>query len=154
MRSMLIATLALSPALLYAQAIVPAQPQAAGNVPALQAKLNAPKTLDTLDRVAIAPERVSTGVVKAKLIHSVAIPTQPTVEWNNAGKYRTAVVEMVVDENGKPSEVKLVKSAGSDLDKGVLAAVREYRFEPATVSNVRVPVTVDLKVNIQNPLPQ
>jgi TonB family protein len=155
MRSMLIATLALSPALLYAQAIVPAQPQAAGSVPALQSKLIAPKTFDAsanLDRTTVPVERISTGVVPAKLIYSVAIPSEPNAQWRTAGKSRSAVVEMVVDEKGKPSDLKLIQSAGSDLDQSVLQAVKQYRFRPATVSSKTTPMTVALTVEILNPL--
>jgi TonB family protein len=155
MRRILIATLALSPAMLYAQAILPAQPQTATTAPALQSKLVTPALLGepaAADHGTTPSVRVSTGVVIPKLIFSIDIPSEPNVHWRMAGRYRSAVVEMVVDQTGKPSELKLVQSAGEDLDKSVLSAVSQYRFRPATVDSIPVPMTVALTVNIQNPL--
>jgi TonB family protein len=155
MRPMLIAILALSPALLQAQAISPAQPHATGSATPLQSKLIAPASFDgsaDMDRTAVPALRISTGVVPAKLIYSVDIPSEPNAHWMAAGKYRSAVVEMVVDTNGKPSDLKLVQSAGNDLDKSVLAAVSQYRFQPGTVSSKPTAMTVDLTVDIRNPI--
>jgi TonB family protein len=151
MRSLLIATLALTPALLYAQAIVPAQPQTTGHAPALQSKLIAPETL-AADRTTTPAVRVSTGVIAPKLIHSVAIPAEVNAKWQAAGKYRSAVVEMRVDETGKPFDLKIVQSAGRDLDDNVLAAVSQYRFEPATLGNKAIPINMALTLDILNPL--
>jgi serine/threonine-protein kinase len=40
-------------------------------------------------------------------------------------------VAMVISESGVPEEMQVVESAGDVLDQAVLAAVREWRFEPA-----------------------
>ncbi len=42
---------------------------------------------------------------------------------------------MTVDATGTPTNLKIVKSAGADLDRNVLEAVGQYRFTPATVDN-------------------
>jgi TonB family protein len=58
---------------------------------------------------------------------------------------------MIVDKAGKPSDLKIVKSAGSTVvDASVLAAVSQYRFTPGTVSNQPIAVPVDLEVIISN----
>lgn len=92
--ALLTATLALTPALLHAQ------------------PLTAAAASDTTGN---APIRVSTGVVPPRLIHSIDIPSDPSWEWQIAGKERTAEVSMTVDATGTPTNLKIVKSAGADL---------------------------------------
>jgi hypothetical protein len=152
---MIFAALALSPVLLHAQAIVPAQPQLSVKVPALEAKLIAvsPIAEKALPEGATAPQRISTGVVPAKLVYAADIPLGATTSrWIGAGKYRSAVVDLVVDESGKPSELKLVQSAGIDLDSSVLKSVSHYRFKPGTLSSKAIAMPMTLTVNVVNPL--
>jgi TonB family protein len=154
MRPIIIAALALSPVLLHAQAIMPAQPQSSVKVPALEAKLIAanPMAEKALPEGAIAPQRISTGVIPAKLVYAGDISITSTSHWIGAGKYRSAVVDLVVDESGNPSELKLVQSAGADLDRGVLESVSHYRFKPGTLSSKAVPMPMTITVNVINPL--
>jgi TonB family protein len=58
------------------------------------------------------------------------------------------VLSLKVDETGKPTNVQITKSPTVDLDQPVLAAVRKFRFEPATLDNkpVTVPMTLTLEV--------
>jgi TonB family protein len=58
------------------------------------------------------------------------------------------VLSLKVDETGKPTNVRITKSPTVDLDQPVLAAVRKFRFEPATLDNkpVTVPMTLTLEV--------
>jgi len=58
---------------------------------------------------------------------------------------------MVVDEKGVPSDLKIVRSAGADVDANVLAAVKQYRFQPGLLNHEPVAVPVNLEVTIQNP---
>jgi TonB family protein len=57
---------------------------------------------------------------------------------------------MVVDKSGKPSDLKIIKSAGSSVDASVLAAVSQYRFTPGTVSNQPIATPLNLEVVISN----
>jgi TonB family protein len=142
MRTVILATLALSPMLLHAQANSPAQPQAS----TLQSRLEQPNEL-AADRGAIpASLRVSTGVVAPKLIYSTAIAS--TDEWSvrRAATDKKVVVEMLINEKGVPSDLRVVNSIGSDMDKNVLAAVSQYRFKPGTLDSK--PATVPLKLEI------
>jgi eukaryotic-like serine/threonine-protein kinase len=52
------------------------------------------------------------------------------------------VVELVVSEKGEPSDLRVVESAGSLLDKAVLDAIRTWRYEPAVMNGVKVRVRV------------
>jgi TonB family protein len=55
---------------------------------------------------------------------------------------------MIVDKTGKPSDLKILQSAGAGVDASVLAAVSHYRFTPGTVSNQPIATPVDLEVLI------
>jgi TonB family protein len=141
----LLATLALSPVLLHAQTAAPA--------PQLQAHLNGAPLAAAATAAAgtTSSPRISTGVVPPHLIHTVDIASTRSLEWTVAGPERTAEVSMTVDATGKPTAVKIVKSAGVDLDPNVLEAVSQYRFTPATVSNQAAPMEVDLTINVLRP---
>lgn len=52
----------------------------------------------------------------------------------------TVAVAMIVDENGLPTELTVVESAGAVLDAAVLDAVAGWRFSPAQKDGVRVKV--------------
>jgi TonB family protein len=52
----------------------------------------------------------------------------------------TVKVEMIVNERGEPTDVRVVASAGEMLDRAVVNAVRAWRYEPATKSGVKVKV--------------
>ena len=147
MRKVIVASLALFPMLLHAQANSPAQPQASSNLPTLQSRLIEPKAFgagsDTPN--AAAPLRVSTGVVAPKLTHIVNISSDDDVVWQVIPD-RTAVVEMIVDANGKPSDLKIVESVSPTMDKNILDAVSQYRFKPGTLDDAPTAVPVTLRI--------
>ncbi|HEX7157579.1 MAG TPA: TonB family protein [Edaphobacter sp.] len=146
MRKVLVAALALSPVMLHAQATSPAQPQAST---VLESKLSAAPALSSASPT--HPIRISTGVIAPKLIKTVDVaPTSEDWAWRVGGINRTAVVSMLVDETGVPSNLKIVRSAGSGIDENVIAAVKQYRFQPGLLNHAPVAVPVNLTVTIQN----
>jgi TonB family protein len=56
-----------------------------------------------------------------------------------------------VDKNGVPTELKIVRSAGPELDHNILAAVAQYRFKPGTVSDQPVDFPVNLEMTLLSP---
>jgi TonB family protein len=147
-RSAILATLALTPALL-----VPAFAQTTANPSALQARLIEAKVPGTADTPSDThPVRVFSGIVAPKLVHTSQVYSEIDWQWRTAGDFRTAVVAMTVDATGKPTDVKIVKSAGEDLDPNVLAAVSQYKFLPGRIDNQPTPVQVNLKVQVLSPL--
>jgi TonB family protein len=146
MRTML-AILAISPVMLHAQVKSSAQPE---STPVLQSRNVQPavfadvKAADTSVPRSI---RISTGVTPPKLIHSVDVDQDHLPA--NAGGTRIVTVEMTVDENGKPTNVTVAKSADLYTDAGVVKAVNQYRYQPATLDGNAVPMAVKLHVTIQ-----
>ncbi|WP_263365042.1 energy transducer TonB [Edaphobacter bradus] len=151
MRRFLAAALALSPALLHAQANSPAQPQTSATV--LESKLTAPAEITgAAETAATAPVRVTTGVTAPRLIHTVAISSSSESLAFRSGIDRQAVVSLLVDEKGVPSNPKIVLSAGADIDNNVLEAVKQYRFQPGSLNHHPTAVPVNLHITIQNGL--
>lgn len=153
MRIGIVAALAaLSPVLLHAQANSPAQPQSTSS-PTLQSKLVRPAKFSdpaAADHSTSSPV-VSTGVVAPKLIYAIDIASSSDLKWKTTGTDRVVVVGMNVDEHGKPTDLKIVRSAGEDMDANVLAAVSQYRFRPGTLDHHPAAVPVNLEIVMHNP---
>jgi TonB family protein len=148
MRIAILATLALSPMLLHAQANSPAQ--------TLQSKVVAPKTFAVsaaTDNANSTPSSrpVSTGVTAPKLISTVEIASVNDLPYSFFPTEKTVVVSMIVHEDGKPSDLKIVRSAGVALDKNVLAAVSQYRFKPGTLDKQPTAIPVNLEITLVHP---
>jgi protein TonB len=56
-----------------------------------------------------------------------------------------AVVQFVVNSEGKPERVHIIRSAGKDLDQKVIEAVEQYRFEPAKRKGQPVAVVLTIE---------
>jgi TonB family protein len=132
MRRLIVAILSLSSVMLHAQASTPAQTQVASNGPAPQAR------------------RISTGVIAPKLIYKVDVVADTPGTARQLNNEVQVVVAMIVDKTGKPSDLKIVKSAGAGIDASVLAAVSQYRFTPGMVSNQPIATPLNLDVVISN----
>jgi TonB family protein len=153
MRKIVLAAVALCPMLIHAQAILPAQPQSAAPNAALVSKLNTPAAPGT-PAVAATPTkaavRVSTGVTFPRLIETSSVLENSTWTWAPAETSKTAVVKLTVDEKGTPSNVQVVRSLGTAMDRDLVAAVSQYRFKPGSLNHEAIPVEVELTVKILN----
>jgi len=58
-------------------------------------------------------------------------------------------VSLIVEKDGTPSHVQVVKGAGHGLDEKAVAAVRQYRFKPATLMGQPVRVALYVSVNFR-----
>jgi len=147
MRKVIVATLALTPMLLHAQANSPAKTHSSPAATILQSKLVQPNELNDSEAAhTTTPVRISTGVGAPKLIHTVAVESDSNWIPTGFSLERTAVVEMTVDVTGKPSDLKIVQSLGPVMDHNVLAAVSQYRFTPGTLDGAPTAVPVNLHV--------
>jgi TonB family protein len=146
----MLAILAITPVMLHAQAKSSAQP---GSTPVLQssniqpAVFTAVRSTDSA-AAASAPFRISTGVTAPTLLHSVNVDTSHILSLGS-GQDRVVTVDMIVDENGKPANVKVVKSSDQFTDGGIVDAVKQYRYKPATLDGSAIPMAVTLNFNIR-----
>lgn len=88
---------------------------------------------------------VGGGVSAPELIHSV----QPefTAEARAARYQGVVSIQLIVDSNGNPEDLQVVKHLGMGLDQMALQAVRQYKFRPAMYQGHPVPVRLVVDVN-------
>lgn len=55
----------------------------------------------------------------------------------------------MVDEDGNPQNVRVIRPLGMGLDEKAIEAVRRYRFNPALKDGVPVPVEIKVEVNFR-----
>lgn len=59
------------------------------------------------------------------------------------------VFQILLSEDGLPARIEPVVRAGEGLDDNALAAVRKYRFNPATLDGMPVPFLITVEVNFR-----
>jgi TonB family protein len=154
-----VAAALLLPAMLHAQAIVPATTPVSLAAPVIEARLTLPAELGQPaamaygfdDVPAASPLRITTGVTPPELISTVEIRSDNDLKWRATGADKTVVVSMIVDKTGKPTNLKITKSAGEELDSNVLASVAQYRYKPGKLNNQPTEVEVNLELIIHAP---
>jgi TonB family protein len=90
---------------------------------------------------------ISTGVVPAKVISLIDVQVPATTTIRNDAQ---VVLQLNIDQKGKAHDIEVVKSLNPELDGPVVAAVRGFRFRPATLDNQAVPVSMSLTVRVQH----
>ena len=60
-----------------------------------------------------------------------------------------SVLAFVVDDEGLPHDICLIKAAGYKLDEQAVKTVRQYRFDPATKDGTPVAVRINIEVNFR-----
>jgi len=92
--------------------------------------------------------RVSTGVIAPELLE----PSQLTipVDFSEGPIPSDAEVglSLTVDENGRPQNVKVVRSLNPLWDARVVEAVNKAHFKPGTIDSQPIPIDLNLTVNI------
>ena len=77
-----------------------------------------------------------------------SVMTQYPVESMRAGEEGTAVLQVLVDEGGRASDVRVARSSGYErLDAAALNAVRQWRFVPGKRNGVAVAMAHQVPVN-------
>jgi TonB family protein len=94
-----------------------------------------------------ALRRVGGNVSAPVLIYSVE--PQFSKEEKRAKISGTVLVNLVVDQNGIPTNVRIVRGVGRGLDEKALEAVSKYKFKPAMEHGQPVPVELNIQVNFQ-----
>ena len=86
------------------------------------------------------------GSVSAPVVLSAVAP-QYSAEAKAANVSGTVVVSLVVDEQGTPNHVRIVRGIGYGLDEKAMQAVERYHFKPAMENGT--PVAVALNIEVQ-----
>jgi protein TonB len=58
-------------------------------------------------------------------------------------------VNLIVDAEGRPENVHVLRGVGMGLDEKAVAAVKQYRFKPAKEAGKPVAVEMNVEVNFQ-----
>jgi TonB family protein len=86
---------------------------------------------------------------RALLVPPKPITTpQPSVASGSTTQSHVDVV-LLVDTKGQPQHLRVVTSGGKNLDGDALAAVRRWRFSPATCEGEAVPVQIFVGVDFR-----
>ncbi len=83
------------------------------------------------------------GVTNPKLVYA----PDPEFPKGDKSKGGVCVIGMVVDADGLPQNVRLVRSLKADFDANALATVRQYRFTPGVRKGKPVAVRINIEVN-------
>jgi TonB family protein len=59
------------------------------------------------------------------------------------------VISLIVDAQGNPQHVRVVRQLGMGLDEKAVEAVKQYKFKPALMQGKPVPVEINIEVNFQ-----
>jgi hypothetical protein len=89
--------------------------------------------------------KVGGSVKPPKILKSVGpFATKAALDQRYSGN---ALVSLIVEENGLPSHLMVVRALGLGLDEQALAAVGRYVFAPATENGKPIRVQLNIEVN-------
>jgi periplasmic protein TonB len=90
---------------------------------------------------------VGGGVSAPQLIYA---PDPEFSDEARRAKYQgVCVVSLIVDAQGNPQRVQVIRHLGMGLDEKAQEAVRQYKFKPAMLQGKPVPVEVNIEVNFR-----
>ena len=88
--------------------------------------------------------RVGGGVSAPKAVFS---PDPEYSEEARKAKYQgTCLLDLVVDANGHPTNIKVISALGMGLDEKAMESVRNWKFEPGQKDGH--PVAVEIAVEV------
>lgn len=87
------------------------------------------------------------GVSAPVLIYSV--DPQFSDQARRAKYQGICIISLIVDRQGNPQDVRVVRALGMGLDQKAVEAVKQYKFRPAYYKGHPVPVYIDVAVNFR-----
>jgi len=88
------------------------------------------------------------GNVSAPVVTYTVVPDY-SEEARKAKFMGVVLVNMIVDQYGRPQNVHVLRGVGMGLDEKAVEAVKQYRFNPAMEDGEPVPVSLNVEVNFQ-----
>lgn len=92
-------------------------------------------------------KKIGGGVSSPVVIYKV--DPEFSEEARKAKFMGVVLVNLIVDSQGRPQNVHILRGVGMGLDDKALAAVKQYRFKPAMEAGKPVPVELNVEVNFQ-----
>ena len=74
-----------------------------------------------------------------------------TEEARRAGVNTIILASLVVDEQGKPQDIRIVRGAGFGLDESAIRALQTWRFEPALKEGKAYRATTHIEIHLLTP---
>jgi TonB family protein len=90
------------------------------------------------------PYRPGSGIDAPRLLKEVR-PVY-TDEARRRGIEGVVVLEVIVTQSGLVDRIRVVRGLGAGLDQNAIAAVRQWKFDPARRKGVPVDVVVEIEV--------
>jgi periplasmic protein TonB len=90
---------------------------------------------------------VGGGVSAPEVIHSVE--PEFTEEARKANFQGTVSIQLIVDPQGNPQDVRVMRRLGMGLDQKAVEAVRQYKFKPAMYQGHPVAVQLVIEVDFR-----
>ncbi len=115
-----------------------------------EAGKGAARTVPSDQIPARAPYKIGDGVQPPRAIRTPS----PELDENARSKAKglsykgTVSLSLVIDEQGVPQQVRLVRSMSEDIDQKAIAAVKTWRFQPGTKDGKPVPVEINVEMNM------
>jgi protein TonB len=95
----------------------------------------------------VSVKKIGGDVSAPKVIYQVEPEYTPDAK---AAKFNGIVlVHLIVDANGVPRNVQVLRGVGMGLDENAVEAVKQDRFKPAMEDGVPVPVALNIEVNFK-----
>ena len=91
--------------------------------------------------------KVGGGVSSPELIYK--IDPEFSEEARKAKFMGNVVVNLIVDQNGNPQNVHVLRGVGMGLDQKAVEAVKQYKFKPAKEGGKPVAVELNVQVDFQ-----
>jgi TonB family protein len=113
---------------------------------------------EILPRVQPCPENLGTTTFDGRSVYRVGgavkvpvVTSQPIAKFSDEARRKhyqgACVLGLVVDTQGHPQNVNILRALGMGLDEKAMEAVRGYRFKPATLSGIPVPVSITVEID-------
>jgi TonB family protein len=117
----------------------------AGTQPNVLALLCGDRLLTSVDTDSVY--RVGRGVTAPSVISKVdAGYSKEAARVNLQG---TVLLSLIVNANGKPSDIHVIRSLGMGLDEKAMEAVSRWKFKPGMISGIPVKVAATAEVNFK-----
>ncbi len=92
-------------------------------------------------------KRIGGGVSAPQVIYQV--DPEFSEEARKAKFMGIVTVNLIVDQQGRPQNVRVLRGVGMGLDQKAMDAVRQYKFKPAMEGGKPVAVELNIEVNFQ-----